>query len=124
MSPGSDINAPWSRVRALKRKLARPLAELRLQRVASELCLEWTCAQADRQPFLGSQAFVIRGAKAGYRLRTFTAVVRYLGRCRLENQPSGPWRLLPPLLPRTPSPQGQLRVEGLAHIARARTPRL
>ena len=62
MSPSSDINALRSRVRALKRKLARPLAELHLQRMADELCLEWTCAQADRQPFPNSQAFIIRVA--------------------------------------------------------------
>ena len=103
MSNSSEINVLWSRVSALKRKLARPLAELRLQRMARELCLEWTCAQADRQPFPGPQTFVIRVAKAGYRLHTFTAVVRYLERCRAENQPPNPRHLLPTLLPRTPS---------------------
>ena len=94
MSNSSEINVLWSRVSALKRKLARPLAELHLQRMARELCLEWTCAQADRQPFPGPQTFVIRVAKAGYRLHTFTAVVRYLERCRLEKptaQPPLPW---------------------------------
>ena len=103
MSPGSEINGLRSRVRALKRKLARPLAELHLQRMARELCLEWTCAQADRQPFPGPQTFVIRVAKAGYRLHTFTAVVRYLERCRADIQPPGTWRLLPTLLPWTPT---------------------
>ena len=56
MSLSSEINGLRSRVRALKRKLARPLAELRLQRMAGELCLEWTCAQADRQPFPNADA--------------------------------------------------------------------
>ena len=91
MSLSSEINTLWSRDRALKRKLARPLVELHLQRMAEELCLEWTCSQADRQPFPNSQAFAIRVAGSGYRLHTFTAVVRYLERCRAENQLSGPW---------------------------------
>ena len=103
MSPGSEINGLRSRVRALKRKLARPLAELHLQRMADELCLEWTCARADRQPFPNSQAFVIRVAGSGYRLHTFTAVVRYLERCRAQNQPPDPRDLLQTLLPWTPS---------------------
>ncbi len=99
MSIDMEIRSLRSRIRALKRKLARPLAQLAIRSMSDELCLEWTCAQADRQPFPNPQDFVIRVAGSGYRLKSFTAVMRYLESCRAENQPPDPWRLLRTLLP-------------------------
>ena len=96
-----NISALQSRVRALRRQLALPGARLILQRMADDLCLEWSCAQADGRPLPDPHAFILRTAKAGFRLPSFTAVFRYLERCRAENQPPDPQRLLRTLLPRT-----------------------
>ena len=96
-----NISALQSRVRALRRKLALPRARLVVQRMADELCLQWTSAQAGRQPLPDSHAFILRTANAGFRLPSFTAVFRYLERCRAENQPPNPQCLPRTLLPRT-----------------------
>ncbi len=98
-----NIDALRSRVRALQRKLALPRAQLVLQRMADELCQEWSCAQAEAQLIPHPQAFVRHVAKAGFRLPSFSAVVRYLERCRSETRLPDSLHLLRTLLPWTQS---------------------
>ena len=81
-----NISQLQSRVRALKRRLARPRAQLLIQRLAEEVCLEWSCAAADHKPLPDTNAFVRRVAKAGFRLSTFMAAARYLNNCRSEDR--------------------------------------
>lgn len=98
-----NIDALRSRVRALQRKLALPRAQLILQRMADELCQQWSCAQVEGQPLPHPQAFVLQVAKAGFRLPSFLAVVRYLERCRSETRLPDSLHLLRTLLPWTQS---------------------
>ena len=94
-----------SQIYALKRKLARPLAQLALQRMSEELALEWGRAEVDRQPMPDPHPFVLRVVDAGFRLPTFTQVMRYLYRCREEARAPPPEDLLRALLPwATPYP--------------------
>ncbi len=88
-----------SRIYALKRKLARPLAQLALQRMSEELALEWGRAEVDRQPMPDPHPFVLRVVKAGYHLSTFTRVMRYLDRCRDRAEAPDSGQLLRTLLP-------------------------
>ena len=82
-----NISQLQSRIRALRRKLVRPRAQLLIQRLADEFCLEWAWAEADHKPLPETNAFVRRVAKAGFRLSTFTAATRYLNNCRSVNRP-------------------------------------
>ena len=88
-----------SQVLALKRKLARPLAQLALQRMSEELALEWGRAEVDRQPMPDPHPFVLRVVEAGYLLSTFTQVMRYLNGCRDRAEAPNSGVLLLTLLP-------------------------
>ena len=79
------LSSVKARVRALRRKLARELALLRLRRLAEEHCLQSSVAQADRQAPPDSYAFILRVAAVGFRLSTFMAAHKYLERCRDNN---------------------------------------
>ncbi len=99
MNLDAEIRALKSQVRRLRRKLARPRAQLILQRMSEELALEWGRAEVDRQPMPDPHPFVLRVVKAGFRLPTFTQVMRYLYRCREEARAPHPEDLLRALLP-------------------------
>ena len=88
-----------SQILYLKRKLARPLAQLALQRMSEELALEWGRAEVDRQPMPDPHPFVLRVVKAGYLLSTFSQVMRYLNRCRDRAEAPDSGQLLLTLLP-------------------------
>ena len=94
-----NISQLQSHVRALRRKLVRPRAQLLIQRLADEVCLEWACAAADRKPLPDTNAFVRRVAKAGFRLSTFAAAARYLNNRRSENRPPESIDIVRALLP-------------------------
>ena len=83
-----------SEIRRLQRKLARPLAQVAIQRMSQELCDEWSCALVEKEPLPDAQPFIQRVVKAGYRLSTFSSVSSYLNGCR--NNGEAP--LLKPLL--------------------------
>ena len=91
------------RVNALRRRLAIPLATLRLRRLAQEFCLQSIVARAERQPPPESHPFIRRVADAGFRLPTFMAVSQYLERCRTQNTIPDSGRLLRSLLPWAPA---------------------
>ena len=94
-----NISQLQSRIRALRRKLARPRARLLIQRLADEFCLESASAEADHKPLPETNAFVRRVAKAGFRLSTFTAAARYLNNCRSVNRPPESIHVVAALLP-------------------------
>ncbi len=83
-----------SEIRRLQRKLARPLAQVAIQRMSQELCDEWSCALIEKEPLPDAQPFIQRVVRAGYRLSTFTSVSRYLNGCRNDGEAP----LLKPLL--------------------------
>ena len=87
------------RVDAIRRKLAIPLAILRLRRLAAEYSLECTVAHADRQPQPETHPFILRVVDAGFRLTTFMAVHKYLESCRSQNTLPDSEKLLRALLP-------------------------
>ena len=94
-----NISQLQSRTRALRRKLVRPRAQLLIQRLTDEFCLEWASAAASHKPLPDTNAFVRSVAKAGFRLSTFTAAARYLDNCRSANRPPESIDLVRALLP-------------------------
>ena len=95
-----------SEIRRLQRKLARPLAQVAIQRMSQELCDEWSCALFEKEPLPDAQPFIQRIVKAGFRLSTFASVRRYLDECRNN----GEVPLLKPLLRAHPAPY---RISGM-----------
>ncbi len=79
------MNAVRARVYAVRRKMALPLAVLRLRRMADEFCLEWNVAIAYPRPLPETHPFIHRVVAAGFRLPNFMSVHRYLDRCRSRN---------------------------------------
>ncbi len=75
------MNALRARVNALRRKMARPLAVLRLYRLAYQYCIDYYAALVNRLDPPDSRAFIDRVVSAGYGLPTFMAVHKYLERC-------------------------------------------
>ena len=56
-----NLSSLQARVRSLRRKLALPYAQLMVQRMADNLCSEWSRAQVENQPTPSPQAFVRQG---------------------------------------------------------------
>ncbi len=94
-----NLSSLRARVRSLRRRMARPYAQLMIQRMSYDHCVQWVRAQAEKRPTPSPQAFVRRVAKAGFRLPTFTGTVRYLERCTSLRQEPSPPLLLRALLP-------------------------
>ena len=88
-----------NRVNALRRKMALPLAVVRLRPVAEEFCLQWTAALACGQPAPQSHPLIGRVVGQGFRLPTFLALHNYLDRCRSRNTLPDCDELLRSLLP-------------------------
>ncbi|MCE2405000.1 MAG: hypothetical protein J4F43_07565 [Dehalococcoidia bacterium] len=102
------MNALRARVYALRRKMARPLAVLRLYRLAYEYCIQYHAALVDRLDPPDAHTFNLRVVSAGFRLPTFMAVHKYLERCLSRGAGPDPDDLLRTLLPwswRYPTPQ-------------------
>ena len=89
-----------ARVRALKRRLARPRACLLIARMAEEHCHEWDIARGNRQPPPDPHPFILRVAHAGFRLSTFMAAHKYLTRCADKDEFPEPRKIFRALLPR------------------------
>ncbi len=95
----SEINALWTRVRALQRKLARELAAYRLGLLSRDLCHRWFVAQSDQKPLPEIQPFIQRVINAGYRLLPLGAANNYLQNCRRKDTVPDPEALLNVILP-------------------------
>ena len=111
-----------NRVNALKRKLAVPLAVVRLRPLAEEYCRECAQARADssnpKAPSkptpppgvsveTGTLPFIRRIAAHGFRLPTFMDLHRYLERCRAVDSLPESHEIIRRLLPQ--SANGALR---------------
>ena len=88
-----------ARVRALQRKMAKEIAIVRLRRLVSDFRLQWFVALTDRKSLPKPQSFGFRVVKAGFRPPTFTAVNRYLERCRRKKVEIDDHELLRILIP-------------------------
>ena len=88
-----------SNIRSIRRKLARPTAQLIIQRMADDLSQEWSRAKAGRQPLPDPRTFIIRVVDAGFRLPTFSSVMRLLERRRAKSQVPLPRQVIRALIP-------------------------
>ena len=95
----SEINELKRRVRALQRKFARELAELRLGRICDDLCERWFAAWSDHKPLPGIRPFIKRVMDAGYRLLPLGAANNYLLDCLGKDEAPNPRVLLEAILP-------------------------
>ena len=73
-------------VDALCRKYAPELALYRARGLASEFCLQYAVAVADRKPAPETHPFIKRIVGHGLLLTTFMALNNYLERCRRESR--------------------------------------
>lgn len=87
--------------------MALAYAQVVLDSLADDLCIEWHAALAGRRPLPDSLAFVRRVAAAGLYLPTFVSVVRYLDRCRQQETVPEHQALLRVLLPWRPLPRSR-----------------
>ncbi len=102
------MNALRARVNALRRKMALPLALLRLYRLAYEYCIQHHAALVDRLAPPNDRTFIDRVVSAGFRLPTFMAVHKYLERCLSRGAEPNVDTLLHTLIPWSrgyPTPQ-------------------
>ena len=94
-----NLSSLHSRVRALRRKMAKPYAQLMIQRMSDEICDQWAVANAFKRTLPSPWEFVRKVAKAGFRLPTFTGAVLYLEGCNGNRKQPYPDYLLRLLLP-------------------------
>ena len=93
------MNALRARVNALRRKMALPLALLRLYRLVYQYCIDYYAALVERLAPPDGRAFIDRVVSAGYGLPTFMAVYKYLERCLSRGAEPDVDTLLHTLLP-------------------------
>ena len=112
-----------TRINALRRKFAIPLAVMRLRRHADPFCLHWSVAHADQQPLPEPHQFIRQIAQDGLHLPFLTTLHRYLDRCnRDQTQPDPheiarclfPWAARRGLLTILPDPDPNI---GNPHLA-------
>ena len=87
------------RINALRRKFALEISHNRLRTMAEDFCTESYAAAMDRKPMPEAHAFVCKVVDAGYRMPTFGAVHRYLGKCAADEVLPGVENLLGAMLP-------------------------
>ena len=87
------------RVDALRRKMAVPLAVVRLCPVAEEMCQQWEEAAAQNKPAPEPLRFIRKVRETGLRLPTFMALHRYIDNCREKNRIPQPYEIIRALLP-------------------------
>ena len=107
MDLDAEIRSLRSQLNALKRKLARPLAQLRIERLAEEECMNWVRAEGEGEPLPEPHFFIWKVARAGFRLPTFTALSVFLNGCRKRGRVPEPKEIVHRLLPWT-SPYSRL----------------
>ncbi len=94
-----NISSLQSRVRTLRRKMALPYAQLKIQRISDEICDQWACAHAFERPLPSPRESVRKIVDSGFLLGTFTGAVRYLEACNNRGNQPFPDFLLSLLLP-------------------------
>ena len=96
-----------NRTEALERKLALPLAIVRLRPLAEAICDDWVVALAAHKPVPEPHSIVRRVASRGFRHLDFMALHKYVQCCRDENTLPDPHGIIRNLLPRA-APSGIL----------------
>ena len=96
-----------NRTEALERKLALPLAIVRLRPLAEAICDDWAVALAAHKPVPEPHSIVRRVASRGFRHLDFMALHKYVQCCRDENTHPDPHGIIRNLLPRA-APSGIL----------------
>ena len=94
-----NLSSLHSRVRALRRKMAKPYAQIMIQRMSNEICDQWANAKALKQALPNPQEFVRKVVRAGFRLPTFTGALLYLEACNGRKDQPYPDYLTGLLLP-------------------------
>ena len=87
-------------VNSLKRRLALPIAVIRMRRVVDDVCDQWGAAQADGKPLPRPFQVVTSVLRAGCRHGEPMALGRYIRRCLDENENPDPHDMVRALLPR------------------------
>ena len=90
-----------SQVNSLKRRLARPLAQLHLQRIAEEHCEEWYRTEVEHEPAPDPQVLILQVVRAGFLLTTFGSTSALIDRCLDKGKIPEPEDILHALLPYT-----------------------
>ena len=77
LNSGPSLGEIRRQVKSLQRRSAVPLAALRLQRIAEQICDEWSVAVADSKPIPDTQSIIQRITDRGLRLNTFGQLNRH-----------------------------------------------
>ena len=94
-----SISRIRSRIESLERKLALPLAVVRLKPLAEEFCHQSLRATADRKPPPDAQPFVEKIVEKGFLLGTFMRLRNYIERCQQGEEVLEPMQIVRVLLP-------------------------
>ena len=88
-----------SRIEALERKFALPLAAVKLRPLAEEFCNECEAAHAEEKPLPQAHPFIQRLTGKGFRLSTFTSLAKYIKKCHDKKEPPEAYEIVKTLLP-------------------------
>ena len=95
-----------SRIQALQRRYALPLAVIRLRPYATQFCHQWATAQDQQQPLPETPAFIRKLADAGFRLTTFMYLHHHIERHLSNNTCPNPKGIISALLPHAAAREG------------------
>ena len=95
----SELRSLRSRVNALRRKMVRELALVRVRRMADDYCHRWFVNRSNHELPPDPHSFIRRMGQAGLRLPSFAAAYNFLDGCRRSNTNPEPQRLIRILLP-------------------------
>ena len=95
-----------SRIQALQRRYALPLAVIRLRPYATQFCRQWAMAQDRQQPLPETPPFIRKLAGAGFRLPTFMYLHHHIKRHLSNNTCPNPKGIISALLPHAAAREG------------------
>ncbi len=95
----NELRALRTRVNALRRKMALPLAIVRVRRMASDYCHRWSVAQSNHELPPDPHPFIQSMVRVGIWLPSFPAARNFLDGCRRAKTAPDPERLVGILLP-------------------------
>ena len=89
-----------SRIEALERKFALPLAAVKLRPLAEEFCNECEAARAEEKPLPQAHPFIQRLVGKGFQFSTFTSLSKYIKKCHDKKEPPEAYEIVSTLLSR------------------------
>ena len=95
----NELRALRSRVNALRRKMVRELAIVKVRRMADDYCHRWFVATSNHELPPAPQRLIQGLARSGLRLPSFASANNFLDGCRRSNTDPDPQRLVSVLLP-------------------------